>query len=134
MIETDRYMEAFLSVFGQDMTVLACEKFAPNKGKCSLTPWWQVTFLHGPTNCKVVIENDRGWNHFTVEINDDDGARTFLARLENYDNTINEKNMATAARLLKEHLERGDLPFYVYESEEGKPTKIYKKRAGGSRE
>ena len=99
MIETDRYMEAFLSVFGQEMTVLTRENFAPNKGKCSLTPWWKAELLHGPTNWKVVIENDRGWNHFTVEIIDDDGALTFLSRLENYDNAINEKNMAAAARL-----------------------------------
>jgi len=79
-----------------------------------------LSYKYVPLNYTINIENEI--RTFTIMIKDQEGASTFLSRIESFENFLNENNIYNAVVLLKKVLEKNNFSFYFY-----KNNKLYKK-------
>lgn len=119
--------------FYDDMIAFVKETFQ-NTFKCSIVfekmqmnieymGWFQIYFKYEPRQYDLVFENDR--NKFTIDIFDNEGAKTTLYRLSKFENGLTTANIKEAILKLEKILEQNDICFYIHRNQ-----KLYKKSNG----
>jgi hypothetical protein len=88
--------------------------------KFSRRGYFKLVYKYLPLNYNIIIENDRVL--FTIMIEDSEKATTFLSRFEEFDNSLNNKNIENALCILKKALDKNEFALYVY-----KDDKVYRK-------
>lgn len=85
--------------------------------------YFQIRYKFLPRQYDLVFENDR--NKFVIDIFDDEGAKTTLYRIVNFNNGLSKEDIKETILKLEEILEQDDICFYIHRNQ-----KLYKKIDG----
>lgn len=85
--------------------------------------YFKIIYKFLPRQYDLVFENDR--NKFVIDIFDDEGAKTTLYRIANFNNDLSTENIKEAIHKLQKVLEQDDFCFYIHQNQ-----KLYRKMGG----
>lgn len=105
-------------IFGADMEQLVKSCVFKNRGL------FRLSYKYIPLNYIITIENE--FRAFSILIEDEEGASTFLYRIKKYDSNLGNNNIKNAIILLKTILQENNFNLYFE-----KDKKYYRKNKEG---
>ena len=85
--------------------------------------WFQIRYKFLLRQYDLVFENDR--NRFVIDIFDNEGAKTTLYSIANFNNDLSTENIKEAIHKLQKVLEQDNICFYIHRNQ-----KLYRKMGG----
>lgn len=122
MQSENRFYDDIIAFIEQMFQKVFKDKLAFEKKQVNIEHmvFFQIRYKFLSSKYEVVFENDR--NKFAIDIFDDEGAKTTLYRIVNFNNGLSMENIKEAILKLQNVLEQDDICFYIRKNQ-----KLYRK-------
>lgn len=112
------FREKVKEVFADDMVEISYNTAFKARG------YFKMIYKYLPLHYDIIIENEI--RTFTIQIEDDQGAKNSLYRIEKFDNVLSEQNILKSLNLLRRVLTQNNFNLYITVDD-----KIYRKNSDG---
>lgn len=112
------FRNCFQEVFFEQMVFKEETHFFEKRGN------FRLFYNYIPLNYTIIVENEL--RTFTITIEDSEGAKNSLYRIEKFDNQLCEKNIRKSIGVLKKVLDKKEFDLYLYVDK-----KLYRKNSNG---